>query len=277
VSDAPPVLYHYTSQLGLLGILTDQAVWATKISHLNDGRELAYGFDLLRRYVEALDGFSSDDLDGRLLRHLREYLDRVGYMNLFVASFTEEGDLLSQWRGYGRPGDAYSIGFPEPLLASEAVRRSGYNLVRCRYALDEQQAALPQLLVTARDKLAFLLGQQDAPAVDVALESVGFEFIFQALAVAASLKDPAFKEEKEWRLIATRYVGPNRTSFRQGRHCLIPYEVVALDGMVTTPVTITIGPTQHPDLALDSVMQVFKARNMQYGLLSRSEVSYRDW
>ena len=27
----------------------------------------------------------------------------------------------------------------------------------------------------------------------------------------------------------------------------------------------------------DSVMQVFKARNMLYGLLSRSEVSYRDW
>lgn len=277
MNDAPPVLYHYTSQLGLLGILTDQAVWATKISHLNDGRELAYGFDLLRRHFEDLDGFFADNLDGQLLRHLREYLDRVGYMNLFVASFTEQGDLLSQWRGYGRPGDAYSIGFPKALLASEAVRRSGYNLVQCRYALDEQRAALPQLLVTAKEKLAYLLDQQDAPAVDAALESVGFEFIFQALAVAASLKDRAFKEEKEWRLIATRYVGPNRTKFRQGRHCLIPYEAVALDGMATTPLTVTIGPTQHPDLALDSVMQIFKARNMQYGLLSRSEVSYRDW
>lgn len=277
MNDAPPVLHHYTSQLGLLGILSEQAVWATKISHLNDGRELSYGFDLLRRYLEELDGFLADDLHGRLLRHLREYLDRVAYMNLFVASFTEEGDLLSQWRGYGRPGDAYSIGFPEALLSSEAVRRSGYKLVRCRYALDEQEAALPQLLVTAQEKLALLLGQQHAPAVDAALERVGFEFIFQALAVAASLKDPAFAEEKEWRLIATRYVGPSRTRFRQGRHCLIPYEAVALDEMATTPMTVTVGPTQHPDLALDSVMQVFKARNMQYGLLRPSEVSYRDW
>lgn len=32
----PTVLYHYTSQVGLLGILQKKELWATQIQYLND-------------------------------------------------------------------------------------------------------------------------------------------------------------------------------------------------------------------------------------------------
>src|ERR1700733_4591483 len=39
-SKAPPaVIYHYTSQAGLMGIVAEKAIWATNIHCLNDSRE----------------------------------------------------------------------------------------------------------------------------------------------------------------------------------------------------------------------------------------------
>jgi hypothetical protein len=35
----PPILYHYTSQDGLLGILDSKSIWASKVQYLNDEQE----------------------------------------------------------------------------------------------------------------------------------------------------------------------------------------------------------------------------------------------
>jgi hypothetical protein len=36
VADKSSLLYHYTTQTGLLGIIRDRALWASSILHLND-------------------------------------------------------------------------------------------------------------------------------------------------------------------------------------------------------------------------------------------------
>ena len=42
-------------------------------------------------------------------------------MPAFIASFTEDGDLLSQWRGYGAGGDGVSIGFDLNKLSLSVI------------------------------------------------------------------------------------------------------------------------------------------------------------
>jgi len=40
----PRVLYHYTTQAKLLGILKSNCMWATAAQYLNDASEYEYGF-----------------------------------------------------------------------------------------------------------------------------------------------------------------------------------------------------------------------------------------
>lgn len=35
----PPILHHYTTQEGLLGIVESKSIWATNIYYLNDAAE----------------------------------------------------------------------------------------------------------------------------------------------------------------------------------------------------------------------------------------------
>jgi hypothetical protein len=43
------VIYHYTDAAGLFGIISNDELWASAPSSLNDASELSYGFQLLER------------------------------------------------------------------------------------------------------------------------------------------------------------------------------------------------------------------------------------
>ncbi len=132
-------LWHYTTALGLHGILTSQQIWATNISYLSDAEELTGFFDrkLLRLLVEGVregvtelrktaEGLSIIDAAGgqeKLVKDVpNQLLDslRAATLNLkffYVTSFCNtatggdsEDGLLSQWRGYG-PDGGYAIVF----------------------------------------------------------------------------------------------------------------------------------------------------------------------
>src|SRR5579875_1366496 len=94
------LLFHYTDTNGLLGILRSRTIWCSSAFHMNDRAEYRYGLDLIERrlhdhlrYVRGMNneayGYALDDI---------EFL-RTG-MQAFIASFSTEGDLLSQWLAY---------------------------------------------------------------------------------------------------------------------------------------------------------------------------------
>jgi hypothetical protein len=282
MSESPPeTLFHYTSQQGLLGMLQGRELWATKVYYLNDGREIAHGFDVARAYLEGRPHFKDEGESGLLLRTLHDYIDRVSLMNVCVASFTELGDQLSQWRGYGRPGDSYSIGFPGAYL-QENWRREMWVLSRCLYDYDEQVAAVGEVVQRAVERFQFLLEPGRMTETDpgkimgAAAESAGFEYIFALLRVAAAIKDPSFAEEREWRLISGRLDRP-KMSFRAGKHTLIPYHRLALRDLEGQDLRVLVGATQHPTLAMGAVLEVMQHEGLRYSSLDHSKVSFRDW
>jgi hypothetical protein len=97
----PPPLFHYTSLAGLLGILETGELWASELRSLNDVAELTLGFDLITDEVRRRLGEAPDIVAEQLLGWIEER-SRFGPM-LFAAAFTENGNLLSQWRGYCPP------------------------------------------------------------------------------------------------------------------------------------------------------------------------------
>jgi hypothetical protein len=102
----PGVLYHYTTQQGLLSIATGKSLWATSVHRLEDSTEFSGARDLGR--VQLAQSLRSD---AELAEHLRQALDSIASVYIYVCCFSEEGDLLSQWRAYCRNGGGVSLGF----------------------------------------------------------------------------------------------------------------------------------------------------------------------
>jgi hypothetical protein len=103
-------LFHYTTASGLAGIARDRKIWATHIFHLNDASEYRESIARVREEVEKIEMATTKEGTQRLLMALDGVLIAES-MNVYVASFSERGNVLSQWRAYSGPGAGYSIGF----------------------------------------------------------------------------------------------------------------------------------------------------------------------
>jgi Protein of unknown function (DUF2971) len=129
-NDPPAVLYHYTTAAGLMGIIASQRLWATNARFLNDPSEIRYALKMIsdtvaereKAYLEARSAeptLAVPDLAGIILGvgapkieiWAKDLLEVFHHQReVYVTSFCEDGDLLSQWRGYASAGGGYAIG-----------------------------------------------------------------------------------------------------------------------------------------------------------------------
>jgi hypothetical protein len=127
--------------------------------------------------------------------------------DVFLACFSEEGDLLSQWVTYGpRPSNSFALGFE----ASELHYQGGgnpYSFTRVIYDEKSQREAIGEVirsvlyLVQKTEKAGVFSGLEDADHVLERADSL-FKGALAAQFVpcAAWMKHPGFAAEKEWRL-----------------------------------------------------------------------------
>jgi len=200
-------LYHYTDTSGLLGILKAKQVWATDSRFLNDSQELSYGREV------ALDVLSSHFT----LSTARDVVlggRQFVATQMFVASFSANPDVLSQWRAYAGDGLGYAVGFD----SAHPLPREGASVQFRPVVYDEakQRAAIDRIL---------------APALKPIREA-GRELYTSAKAFCEALelvlpyfKNPGFKEEGEWRAVVQHgfadSVAP--TGFRASRYGVTPH------------------------------------------------------
>jgi hypothetical protein len=175
------LLYHYTTQAGLLGILKDGVIWASGIQHLNDASEFHHSVQI------ALEVLQASEIPSDVRERLLPILTSVQFgWDVFVTSFSEEADDLGQWRAYGKDA-GFSIGFDPQALHKLAVEQH-YQLRRCEYDVHEQQALVRSLIEMAIAKTTPW----------VAVDTFAFARLF--MEIAPTIKHPKFSVEKEWRL-----------------------------------------------------------------------------
>ena len=109
--------------------------------------------------------------------------------NVFVVSFCMEGDLLSQWRGYGMPGSAYSIGFKTLKLVEN--RKSLVSHLHCCQYYDKES------YYKIIDDLISEVFEKSLNTIEHANH-----FIVEFLNLAISMKFQCFQSENEWRLVS---------------------------------------------------------------------------
>lgn len=152
----------------------------------------------------------------------------------YVSCFCSEGDLLSQWRGYGGVG-GYSIGFRVAALRGIAKREEGkFDWVR--YGFYHAAVGDEKLLPT-------LLG----PRVTL------MDSYLKALTM---VKNPSFQEEKEWRLMISREKVHPDVKFRAGPVGVTPYIPIGLLGGAVEE--IIVGPGRHTMERVNGTYQLLK-------------------
>lgn len=242
------LLYHYTTAGGLAGILKNKKLWATDLSFLNDHSEYDFGLqrarEIVREFLNALPSATRStpqpalpgdiSLDG-LREIVFEAQDQFRSKYVFcVACLCEDGDLLSQWRGYASPG-GYSIGFDAPALRA-CLTDETYRIVPVIYDHSKDSAIASQL--------DDWIGQLGSPSwqADPTLSTASLHILLSGCAM--QLKNPAFREENEWRVADLQIIDPSsKILFREGGLGLVPFIEVPLDRNGIPPVKrIYVGP-----------------------------------
>ena len=321
----PGLLYHYTDSSGLLGIIKSGMLWATHFEYLNDSSEFIYASGLIKKVVgednkaeKALPGSPLARLRHRMLEgsderkeiNEREDVEREGVWveEYFLACFSERGDGLGQWRGYGKSIGGYSLGFPfEHLQAiEEAINRKQVGqtidydnplvtakLLRCWYDLSSQK----QLIMEGLKRAVGYCEMRGEQLDDAELAALG-RAILRPL--SAAYKNPAFEDEREWRLVIEIARPPRNVSFiaggdldhekpatnkkegkgiamefRGGEFTLIPYVTVPItvDGSLGIS-DVVVGPTPLLNIAEQAAIRYLR-NHLPQVKVSRSEIPFR--
>jgi hypothetical protein len=177
-------IFHYTTIAGLIGIISKNEIWASDCRFLNDGTELKYAFDIFNDEIKKLDLQPLDD-------HKRVYvipLSALKKFRMFVTCFCRNGDLLSQWRGYGLD-QGYSLGFS--VMHLRGIKFNGNTIDK----VTQVQYGITNPADYFQEELERATHTTKHP--DVSIWSASREFLPRL----ACVKHPSFKEEQEWRLL----------------------------------------------------------------------------
>ena len=253
--EVPKSLFHYTSSGGLMGVLSSKKIWTTKIQYMNDNSELQLAFGYIREEIDLQRKGIEKNRTEEELNDMISALDSIETTNVSVASFTEMGDQLSQWRGYCEIGNGYSLGFDGPKLKNQVIQQNGYSLAPCVYEEKMHKLIVKELVNNYPTK-------EMIKAAEYTPTSFIFSFSYSVLLLAPIIKSEGFKEEKEWRLISPLLDYPN-AKFRQGNHSLIPYWEFDLD-LENTLDSIIIGPTPEPTLSSMALQGLLMKNGLEF-------------
>lgn len=264
--DVPSILYHYTDAAGIVGIVEKGELWASDALFVNDSTELVYIRGVLADVLAELNRTYAHDrvviatLDG-VERAVWGFVSEL--FDVYVSCFCEDGDLLSQWRGYPSAGGGYAIGFrPGALSGMAMLRRVIYDEEAqrdlLRALIDSLCRAMEGIPVTDLEHYLELASAKHLAHIGTALVECSFCF-----------KHRKFREEAEWRLVRLRVRDPDVMpseeelhpwpKLRPTRTGLLPYVIVKLarDADGNEPISeVVVGPGSHPELATKAAAQL---------------------
>jgi len=314
-NDVASPLFHYTTTASMMSICETRSIWATDVFYLNDASEFTYAIDLVNQVANEVYG----DLSSELQEHfqhdpLSEFFAIAQRRDHpFVASFCENGDLLSQWRGYSKGDAGVALG----LWLRPLSGRDNFMLRKVIYEPEEQRRLVRTVVeawVTAYRRRLTEVGAPQKPDWSVLSQALDEQLL--------SFKHPGFAEEQEWRLITridprhemnigqqrqrdfveyqyalerARYTPASadeptlaigfesrNVKFRAAGNGLVPYVEISLeetggvrDGLLPL-LSVVQGPRESPDLARESLRFFWESNGYDIGPIKTSGIPLRE-
>jgi len=283
----PGLIYHYCDANALLNIFRTKSMWATGARYLNDSSELVA---VLRNLPETTAKYRKTRT-GALLAESTEVMRTTGAhmlshaigMESYVACFSEDPDILSQWRVYADDGIGFAIGFNAQKLRAVSGKLKTATIRRMVYSGEDEQRLLDSLF----EGLGAILKPHIrlfGPSTERLSNTTAHPRTWLSVRLSEALyeltiqcKHHSFREEKEWRI----QPAATSTQFRISRGRLVPYTVLDMTSTSSDrlmPIEeIVIGPKAN---RLDTE-RVLMYLGEEYGYghsgfkISQSEAPYR--
>lgn len=206
--EPPKLIYHYTNDAGLRGILETGQLWLTDIFNLNDPSELSHGFshavNILNSKAEQgppesrvfAENFSAFHKNGMR-----------GSAHYFVCSFSTDGNDLGQWRAYADNGRGYALGFDAKALEGAFTKENGAPIPsNCTFHLDYKDAVLEnihrQMIESMFDLISLPRGRNlDSTTINSYMTELSVLLSVHVLRAALFFKHAAYTNEMEFRFL----------------------------------------------------------------------------
>lgn len=302
-SDAAPpgLVWHYTDGRGLISILTNDVLWSTASSYLNDAGEVELGASLVveRLRRAALDG---DPLLSALAERATDLKDREHRFAswFFILSASTSPDSLAMWRCYGGEGESYAIGLdpsrPLSILVDEVsavehlrVGQRGWREVA--YDPARQQALVDTVLAEFLDEIPEAVAlAKTGTTTPGQVTAVMRDTLAAAEEAILHIKHAGFREEQETRHATALYGIGDRASavasvarFRHTAYGMAPY--VELTGGSGAPFVgeraplpieaVAISPSPNGRAAVESLDALLSRHGRAGTPIIRSTIPFR--
>jgi hypothetical protein len=198
----PKTLFHYTDAAGLKGIAESGALRATHISFMNDASEYLHGVSLLLDSVRKAKAFANK-LQMTLLEEIEPSISQTRPEHAapyFITCFSEQENSLNQWRAYSRGEGGFCIGFDPAKLDQRASALYCFTSPVI-YDREGQAKLVQDFLSWALAEYPRAASRHPATEQEEHRRAWTHMMLWRLTAAAPVLKNPAFAEEQEWRLI----------------------------------------------------------------------------
>ena len=268
------IIYHYCNVEAFRAIIQNKTLWLSSVYNLNDYKEIHWIKDKVTKKIEEL---KTQDNFFKYKAFENFYTKQLP--NVYIASFSQGDDLLSQWRAYANDGFGVAIGFNIDYFKHNC-------LVKTTEVLYDEKAQ--------EKEISTILEPLENIANDIDFTSLEFESLCKNIIaninnLSAKSKNQLFKEEQEVRLIHNptiiddkenkKFIFKDNLSdmkFRSVCGNLIPYFELKFDEEIdNTPAILEIikGPKNK---FIDQEVRIFLSNNGFYEVdVKNSKSSYR--
>lgn len=231
----PYELHHYTDLNALIGIVNKKEIWFTNVEYLNDITEFHDGKNLFLKLLEKKESkFKSKKTYKEIINYIEEERGEKNgkpYVKpdaFFSFSLSEEKDSLEQWRAYSNNENGIMITFNNIF---SHLRELGISCLKVTYNDDDYCKELNDII-------------EEMTKWDLDFDDFNLFYFWGDLHdYLANLflkkKNPAYENEKEWRLIYThreiddlekneKDAVKEKIRFRAANDYLVPYSILNL-------------------------------------------------
>jgi len=264
-----------------MGIIEQRSLRTTEAQFFSDAAEIRHTVNLLHAGMR-----TQAFLNPLLERELRIWLSEQlldGHLR-FIACFTANGNLLSQWRSYCPPAKGVSLGFNAGKVTA-LTKRQSYQIGKCVYDVKIQKRITINILKQIRHRAQTSVSSKE---LEKDYDGARYTHVFEEIAddlvrIAALLKHPSFHEEEEWRIISPISSNNIQASikYREGPSSLIPYLNFQLPETPSGNLDIEhviLGPTPTSKNSMNSLSRYLRQQSASPTRgLNYCQIPYRTW
>jgi hypothetical protein len=285
----PPIIYHYTDDVGLRGILETGQLWLSDIFKLNDPSELNHGFSHAINVLNSLVANHAPESKAfaKQLTGFAEQKGIQGSAHFFVCSFSSCGDDLGQWRAYADNGRGYALGF-DAMVLEKGLTKGETSVPN----VHSYAAAFPisykdhELADVHRQIIEKMLGLISLPhgknlhssAIASYRIDLFLSLMLHTMHAALFFKHKAYDTEKEYRFLQTYSVTapPLEMKFRARPYSLIRYKEFDWRSVASSALKqIVVGPAADHKKASQFARDCLRLYHRKTVPITCSAIPYR--